>query len=550
MQRSFSLVVCQINASHGNIPSNLAKIESVLRQASTGQSSTGQLFAFPALALTGAPLDQAVYLSDFQQTLAQARQHLLTLSTQFTFLLGLPSYQDGTVYSAYSLFYQGCEQILLYTPLLSEQDKAQEQRIGQTSIELTTQINTEFKTQQVALSCTTEPSLLSSSDSLDLIVVPVNKAYGSFELDAWYQELSATAQQHQTPVLGVQAVGGQDELIFIGASAVFDSAGQVQASLAYAEEAIKTLSIQAQSSLEHQAISDFLAQQPQELERLYQALVLSVRDYVQKNNFPGVVLGLSGGIDSALVLALTIDAIGADKVHAVMMPYTYTSEISILDARQQAQDMGCSFDVVPIRSMVEAFMAELTDVLGEPQHERDTAEQNIQARCRGIILMGISNRTGKVLLTTGNKSELAVGYCTLYGDMNGGFGPLKDVLKTQVYALSRYRNTLGVAIPERVITRPPSAELAPDQEDQDYLPDYDTLDAIIYHHVEQNWGSQELIDAGFDKSTVHSVLNLIQRNEYKRKQGAIGPKVSSALFGYDRKIANTHGYLKAFPSKA
>ena len=274
---------------------------------------------------------------------------------------------------------------------------------------------------------------------------------------------------------------------------------------------------------------------------IYQALVLAVRDYVEKNGFKSVLLGLSGGIDSALTLALAVDAIGAERVRAVMMPYHYTSDISVTDAEQQAEWLGCRLDIVPIAPMVESFLTTLSPLFADTQ--RDTTEENLQARCRGVLLMALSNKYGSLLLTTGNKSELAVGYCTLYGDMCGGFAPIKDLPKTLVYRLSAYRNTLSPAIPERVITRPPSAELAPDQKDQDSLPPYDILDEIIDGYAERDLSVNDLVALGYDRQTVKDVIRLIERNEYKRRQGAPGPKVTRRNFNKDRRYPITHQYL-------
>jgi len=313
--------------------------------------------------------------------------------------------------------------------------------------------------------------------------------------------------------------------------------GEVAMNLPHCEETVAVIAFEGNRPVPRK-LTDF----PGREAAVWQALVLALRDYVQKNNFPGVVLGLSGGIDSALTLALAVDALGGDKVHAVMMPYTYTADISIADAREQAELAGCRFDVVPIEPMVENYLSSLNPLF--EGRGKDTTEENLQSRTRGVILMALSNKLGSLLLATGNKSELAVGYCTLYGDMNGGFAPIKDVSKSLVYKLARYRNTISPAIPERVITRPPSAELAPDQKDQDSLPPYEILDEIIDAYAERDLSVSELVVNGYDEQTVKKIIQLIDRSEYKRRQGAPGPKVTRRNFGKDRRYPITNRYTK------
>jgi NAD+ synthase (glutamine-hydrolysing) len=273
------------------------------------------------------------------------------------------------------------------------------------------------------------------------------------------------------------------------------------------------------------------------LEEIWQALVLGVKDYVNKNGFPGVLLGLSGGVDSALTLAVAQAALGSDRVHAVMMPFRYTSQMSIEDAALQAQWLNVHYSVIPIEDIYESFTQALSgEFLG---YEPDSTEENIQARARGVLLMSMSNKTGKLVLTTGNKSEIAVGYSTLYGDMAGGFNVLKDVPKTLVFALCHYRNSLQQSIPDRVISRPPSAELAPGQTDQDSLPPYEILDQLIDLYVEQDCSAEQMIEQGFDQQDVYRVIRLIDLNEYKRRQAPIGIRLSMRGFGRDRRYPIT-----------
>ena len=273
---------------------------------------------------------------------------------------------------------------------------------------------------------------------------------------------------------------------------------------------------------------------------VYNALVMGVRDYVGKHRFPGVVLGLSGGIDSALTLAIAVDALGADRVHAVMMPSRYTSQMSLDDAAAQANTLNVHYDTISIEDMFAASLESLKDVFAG--READTTEENIQARCRGLLLMAISNKTGRMVLTTGNKSEMAVGYATLYGDMNGGFGPIKDCNKMLVYRLAKYRNSVAPVIPDRVIERAPSAELRHDQKDSDSLPPYDVLDAILELFIEDNLSVDEITARGFDRATVGRVLEMVKRNEYKRRQAPPGVRISDRAFGRDWRYPITSGY--------
>jgi NAD+ synthase (glutamine-hydrolysing) len=274
-----------------------------------------------------------------------------------------------------------------------------------------------------------------------------------------------------------------------------------------------------------------------ELDAVWQALVLGMRDYVNKNGFPGVVLGLSGGIDSAVTLAVAVDALGPERVEAVMMPFRYTASMSIEDAAEQANTQEVAFSNLSIEPLYEAFMTTLAPAF--EGLEPNITEENLQARCRGVLLMSISNKKNLLVLTTGNKSELAVGYSTLYGDMAGGFDVLKDCPKMLVYALAQYRNTLGQCIPERVISRPPSAELAPDQKDEDSLPPYEVLDQIIEHYVERDASRDDMIAAGFSPEDVHRVVRLIDLNEYKRRQAPVGVRISPRAFGRDRRYPIT-----------
>lgn len=353
--------------------------------------------------------------------------------------------------------------------------------------------------------------------------------------------IAKRATQAKLPIIYINMVGGQDELVFDGASMAVNQHGELQMSAPMYEEGLFSVAVeynQNDSCCEMQ--QGIIAPTLSEDAILYQALVLGVRDYVNKNGFKGVVLGLSGGIDSAVTLAIAVDALGKDRVEAIMMPFHYTAQISIDDAAQQAATLGVEHRVISIEPIFEALAMSLKSEFAGLKE--DVTEQNMQARCRGVLLMAISNKKGLLVLTTGNKSEMAVGYSTLYGDMAGGFDVLKDVTKLRVYALAKYRNTMSEVIPERVITRPPSAELAPDQKDEDNLPPYEILDEIIELYVEQDLSHDAIIARGFDKTTVQRVLRLIDLNEYKRRQAPVGVRTTMRGFGRDRRYPITSGW--------
>ncbi len=347
--------------------------------------------------------------------------------------------------------------------------------------------------------------------------------------------MSDRARAAGLPLIYAHLVGGQDEVVFDGGSFAVGADGRLAARAPAFQEQLCFM--QLDTTAQGVTVSGPVAPTASAEADLWDALVLGVRDYVGKNGFPGVLLGLSGGIDSALVLAIAVDALGADKVRTVMMPSPYTADISWLDAREMAQRLGVRYDEISIAPMFESFKAALaSEFAGRPE---DTTEENIQARIRGVLLMALSNKFGSIVLTTGNKSEMATGYCTLYGDMAGGFAVIKDVLKTRVFDLARWRNahdpygTGANPIPERIITRPPSAELRPDQKDQDSLPPYEVLDAILARYMEEDEGIEAIVAEGFERAVVERVARLIRLNEYKRRQAPLGIRVTHRSFGKD-----------------
>jgi NAD+ synthase (glutamine-hydrolysing) len=383
------------------------------------------------------------------------------------------------------------------------------------------------------------PTLQAAAAGARLLINLNSSPYHRGKRDERWQMVARRARQSSLPIVYVNQVGGQDELVFDGGSFAVTAAGEVVAAAPNFEEGQYWL--QADFSQASPAITGMSVAPPlDEIAAIWHALVLGVRDYVNKNRFPGVVLGLSGGVDSALTLAVAVEALGAERVEAIMMPFRYTSQMSVEDAALQAQTQDVSHKVISIEPIYEAFMASLAEEFAGTS--ADTTEENLQARCRGVLLMSISNKKNVMVLTTGNKSEMAVGYSTLYGDMAGGFDVLKDVPKTVVFELCRYRNSLGPCIPERVIDRPPSAELAPDQKDEDSLPPYDVLDRILELYVERDYSAEDIIATGMDREQVQRVLRLVDINEYKRRQAPIGVRITRRGFGRDRRYPITSGW--------
>ena len=341
------------------------------------------------------------------------------------------------------------------------------------------------------------------------------------------------------PIVYANLVGGQDELVFDGDSFVMDE-DRIEARAPAFQECIYPVDFNFDDKTVCVVKDEQQAQRMSEIESVYNALVLGVRDYINKNNFKGVVIGMSGGIDSALTAAIAVDAIGKERVEGVMMPSRYTADMSVEDAELEAKALGIEHHVISIEPLFKVFGESLKDEFaGLPE---DTTEENIQARCRGVLLMAISNKKRKMVLTTGNKSEMAVGYATLYGDMAGGYGALKDVPKTLVYRLADYRNNLSPVIPQRVIERPPSAELRPDQKDEDSLPPYDVLDAVLEMYVESDQTVEEITASGYDENVVKRITSMIDRNEYKRRQAPPGVRITKRAFGSDRRYPITSGY--------
>ncbi|RTE85448.1 MULTISPECIES: NAD+ synthase [Gammaproteobacteria] len=533
VSESLKIALAQVNFTVGALDKNFA----ILRDCVL-YNTQADLIVFPELGLVGYPPEDLLFRPDLYAELTDLEEELLKLSHEVAILIGHPETDGNRYFNAVSFYQDGHKTVTYRKHNLPNYGVFDEKRYF-TPGEQTVVVD--FKEHRLGLLIcedlwTPEPVRAAKEAGADIIVSINASPYEEYKYPQRLQVLKARCQEVGLPLVYVNAVGGQDELIFDGNSMVLDSDGEACVTLPHCESAVETVEIKKRDVL-----TKSLVEQPDLYHAMYDALVMALRDYVEKNGFPSVLLGLSGGIDSALTLAIAVDALGGDRVHAVMMPYHYTASISVEDAKQQAEILGCGFDVVPIEPMVQTYLKQLEPLFGGKQ--TDTTEENLQARCRGVLLMALSNKHGSLLLTTGNKSELAVGYCTLYGDMCGGFAPIKDLPKSLVYALSNARNKLGSAIPERVITREPSAELAPDQKDQDSLPPYEVLDEIIDGYVERDLSVADLVASGYAKHEVEKVVKLIERSEYKRKQGAVGPKVTRRNFSKDRRMPITHGYL-------
>ena len=536
MTASVRLVLAQLNLHVGDISGNVQRLVDAAVHAR--DELKAEAIMFPELALCGYPPEDLLLRTSMQKRIESALQELAERVTGIQMLVGYPWWEDGQCFNRAAMV-SGGKIVATYDKQTLPNYKVFDEKryFSEGSAPCVVDIGG----LPMALSICediwhSEPMLQARAAGarlmLNINASPFHMGKQIEREDALRQRCSEGAM----PVLYVNQVGGQDELVFDGGSLAMAANGDVALRAPAFAEGLYTVDIE----FDEQGVrlqQGSLEPLPELEASIYQALVVGVRDYINKNGFKGVLLGLSGGIDSALSMAVAVDALGAERVEAVMMPYHYTSEISIHDAAEQANSQGVNYRVLPIAPMVESFMESLAPIFeGMP---RDTTEENLQARCRAVILMALSNKSGALVLTTSNKSEVAVGYSTLYGDMAGGFCVLKDVPKTLVYRLSEYRNTLGLVIPQRVIDRPPSAELAPDQKDEDSLPPYPILDEILRLFVEQDQSADEIIAAGFEEELVTKVLGMVDRNEYKRRQAAIGPRVTQRGFGRDRRLPIT-----------
>ena len=532
------VVVCmaQINTLVGDIPGNTGL---VLREAQRALDEyAADAVLFPELTLTGYPPEDLLLRPSLQLRIDRALNVLLDAALPITLIVGYPRVVAGRIFNMAGVIAGGqliTEYAKQHLPNYQVFDEVRYFVPGDKACVF------DLKGIPTALSICediwqSEP-MTQARDAGATLMLNLNASpFHQGKAREREQLLEQRSREGKMPIIYTNMVGGQDELVFDGGSMAVNHNGTVCARApAFAPALLPINIVCGAGGLELAQHS--LAPEPSNLAAVYQALVLGLRDYVQKNRFKGVVLGLSGGIDSALTLAIAVDALGADNVEAVMMPFRYTSELSKTDAADQAERMGVRYQSISIEPMYDAFMAALNDEFAGTAV--DTTEQNLQARCRGVVLMAISNKKGCLVLTTGNKSELAVGYSTLYGDMAGGFDALKDVPKSLVFSLAKYRNATVEVIPESVITRPPSAELAPDQKDEDSLPPYDVLDAILALYVERDFSADQIVAEWFAREDVTRVVRLVDINEYKRRQAPIGPRITQRGFGRDRRYPIT-----------
>jgi NAD+ synthase (glutamine-hydrolysing) len=536
------LALAQLNLFVGDISGNTQRVIDIAAEAHTRLHADAVVF--PELTLCGYPPEDLLFHNGLRIQVGAALERVRAETQQIGVLVGYPEYVGKEIYNSAALLRDGALIANYRKQELPNYAVFDEKRYFKHGRDTTI---VELNGIRVALLICEdiwepEPARAAKAAGAQLIVV-INGS--PFSLDYQTRREAVVRERVrdvQLPVVYLNMLGGQDELVFDGGSFVMDANGVVVVRAKQFEEALFPVDIDL---IDGRAVPrpGVVEPLPSEEASVYSALVLGVKDYVGKHRFPGVVLGLSGGIDSALTLAIAVDALGADRVHAVMMPSRYTSQMSVEDAAAQAARLGARHDVIPIEGMFGAALEALRDVFAG--REPDTTEENIQARCRGLLLMAISNKTGKMVLTTGNKSEMAVGYATLYGDMAGGFAPIKDCSKLLVYRLAKYRNSISPAIPERVIERPPSAELRPDQKDSDSLPPYEILDPILELFIEDDLSVDEIVQRGFDRAIVGRVLEMVKRNEYKRRQAPPGVRISTRAFGRDWRYPITSGYRTA-----
>ncbi|MFZ6048031.1 NAD+ synthase [Pseudomonas sp. CR3202] len=539
MRQSLRIVMAQLNFRVGDVQGN---VERIIEEANSAREAReADVIVFPELSLCGYPPEDLLLRSSMQRRIERGLQRLRDEVRGIYLVVGYPWLEDELRYNACAVIADGQLLATYYKQRLPNYRVFDEKRYFEPGRQPCV---VDIKGVPVALSICEdiwfpEPTAQARAAGAQLML-SLNAS--PFHLDKQLEREEVLAErvaEGEIPVIYVNQVGGQDELVFDGGSCVMDATGMISQRAPAFVEGLFPVDLQLQEG-RWVPRRTHCAELPELEASVYQALVVGVRDYVQKNGFRGVVLGLSGGIDSALTLAVAVDALGAERVEAVMMPYHYTAQISLEDAETEARLLGVPYRVLPIAPMVEAFQQVLAPVFDG--HAHDASEENLQARCRGTLLMAVSNKKGSLVLTTGNKSELAVGYATLYGDMAGGFDVLKDVPKTLVFRLAEYRNSLGPVIPPRVIERPPSAELSPGQRDEDSLPPYPLLDEILKLYIEHDLSANAIIAEGFDEDTVNRVLHMVDRNEYKRRQAAAGVRVTQRGFGRDRRYPITSGW--------
>jgi NAD+ synthase len=533
------IALAQLNPTVGAVDANRGK---ALKAWEKAKAAKADLVLYSELFLCGYPPEDLVLRPSLAEACRKAAETLAKETIDGpAILIGLPWQDNGKLYNAVALLSGGKIETVRFKYDLPNYGVFDEKRVfaagpapGPISfkgVRIGVPICEDIWTDEV---CET----LAETGS-ELLLVPNGSPFEQNKDDVRLNLVVARVTETGLPLAYLNQIGGQDELVFDGGSFALNADRTLALQMPMFEEAMAITEWQRKSD-GWRIMPGEIVKLPEGEEETWRACVLGLKDYVEKNRFPGVVLGLSGGIDSAVVAAMAVDALGKDKVHCVMMPYAYTSRDSLEDAEACAKLLSVRYDVVPIKEPVEGFLSALKPLFNG--HNRDVTEENIQSRARGVILMAISNKFGAMVLTTGNKSEMSVGYATLYGDMNGGYNPIKDVYKTEVFRLAQWRNGRSRVIPERILTKAPSAELRENQTDQDSLPPYDMLDGILALLVEEELPVAEIVKRGYNEAIVRRVQHMLYVAEYKRRQAAPGVKITRRNFGRDRRYPITNGF--------
>jgi NAD+ synthase (glutamine-hydrolysing) len=539
MKNKISIVLAQLDLAVGDISGNTKLIIDSCEKAKNQHNA--DLIIFPELSISGYPPEDLLLHSGFKRRINDALNSIKEEVAGISALIGFPDYSDDYIYNACAVF-RDKEEIVKYRKEALPNYSVFDEKRYFTSDEQPCVF--ELKGKKIGINICEDiwhkSAAMKAKESGAEIIIVINGS--PYEKDGQSKRENIVKQralQTDVPIVYLNMIGGQDELVFDGASFVMSKNGEIKYRATSFEESMDLFEFELIND-ECAPIKSNISSKLSVEESVYKALVRGTKDYIEKHNFSGVVMGLSGGIDSALTLSIACDAIGSDKVRAVMMPYLFTSAMSLEDAQCQADTLNIKYDILPISSLYDSTVDLLQPIF--LNSEKDSTEENIQSRARGLLLMAISNKTGSMLLTTGNKSEMAVGYATLYGDMAGGFAPIKDCTKTMVKKLAKYRNTISEVIPNRVIEREPSAELRENQHDSDSLPAYDLLDPILEAFIEEDLSVEEIVERGFERETVTSILEMVKRNEYKRRQAPPGVRISNRAFGRDWRYPITSGY--------
>ncbi len=536
---SIQIALAQINLCVGNIKGNSDHIVEYILRA---KERHADIIIFPELAITSYPPEDLLLRPALHSQIKKSLKDICNAAHGIDVIIGYPLLSEGNLYNSCSLLREGAIKKTYHKQLLPNYGVFDEKRYFEPGDET---ILFDLHGVSTALSICEDiwedsPCQKAKDAGAKLIINLNASPYHSGKAAMREELLKSRSQQSGLDIIYTNLVGGQDELVFDGDSMVVNNRGEIIFRAPQFTEGLYLVQYSETYDEKFSVADGYSYLALSENESIYTALVMGVKDYVQKNSFTGAVIGLSGGIDSALTLAIAVDALGADNVEVLIMPSQYTASMSNEDAQSQAVTLGVKFSIIPISEAFSAFNNLLSERFANSL--ADTTEENIQARCRGILLMAVSNKTGKLVLTTGNKSEMSVGYATLYGDMAGGFAPLKDIPKVMVFKLAKWRNKKQQIIPQRVIDRPPSAELREDQKDEDSLPPYDILDPILERYIELDQSPAEIIKSGFDAEIVRQIVSLVDRNEYKRRQAAPGVRISKRAFGRDRRYPITSAY--------